>query len=112
MRSAVSRGKWGGAAKCGSVAPSADVRAPVWSVDPDQPIGLLRTLDDHVWESLSGPITIARFLTVSGVTVEDEACGRRFECVRFLTQSVWLGAARAVPAKEYEVGALGEEEIP
>lgn len=46
---------------------SAEVRAAVWSVDPDQPIGLLRTLDDHVWESLSGPITIARFLTIFGV---------------------------------------------
>ncbi len=46
---------------------SADVRAAVWSVDPDQPIGLLKTMDDHVWESLSGPITIARFLTIFGV---------------------------------------------
>ncbi|MCH7565520.1 MAG: ABC transporter permease [Gemmatimonadetes bacterium] len=46
---------------------SADVRTAVWSVDPDQPIGLLKTMDDHVRESLSGPITIARFLTIFGV---------------------------------------------
>ncbi len=45
---------------------AADVRQAVWSVEADQPIALLRTLQAHIDESLAGPRAIALFLTVMG----------------------------------------------
>ncbi|MDP2957721.1 MAG: ABC transporter permease [Longimicrobiales bacterium] len=42
---------------------AADVRQAVWSVNPDQPIAGLRTLDAHVAESLAGPMSIYIFMT-------------------------------------------------
>ncbi|MGD8320270.1 MAG: ABC transporter permease [Gemmatimonadota bacterium] len=46
---------------------SADVRTAVWSVNPDQPLAQLRTLDDFVAESLAGPQAISLFLGAMGV---------------------------------------------
>jgi putative ABC transport system permease protein len=46
---------------------AADVRRAVWSVNPDQPVAQLRTLDAHVAESLSGPMALSIFLGVMGV---------------------------------------------
>ncbi len=46
---------------------SADVRAAVWSVDPDQPIALMRTLEDHIQESLAGPRTLGTFVLFLGI---------------------------------------------
>jgi len=45
---------------------AADVRRAVWSVDPDQPVAQVRTLDAHVDESLAGPRTISLFVGVMG----------------------------------------------
>jgi putative ABC transport system permease protein len=44
----------------------ADVRAAVWSVNPDQPLARIQTLDAFVAESLAGPRTISLFLMVMG----------------------------------------------
>ena len=44
-----------------------DVRRAVWSVNPDQPVAQLRTLDDFVAESLAGPRAISLFLMVMAV---------------------------------------------
>ncbi|HZD03340.1 MAG TPA: FtsX-like permease family protein, partial [Longimicrobiales bacterium] len=44
-----------------------DVRQAVWSVNPDQPVAQLRTLDAHVDESLAGPRAISTFLAGMGV---------------------------------------------
>jgi predicted permease len=44
-----------------------DVRQAVWSVNPDQPVAQLRTLDDFVAESLAGPRTLSLFLGAMGV---------------------------------------------
>jgi putative ABC transport system permease protein len=44
-----------------------DVRQAVWAVNPDQPVAGLRTLQDYIDESLSGPRAISVFLTVMGV---------------------------------------------
>ncbi len=44
-----------------------DVRHAVWSVDPDQPVAHVQTLDAFVAESLAGPRTISQFLGVMGV---------------------------------------------
>ncbi|MHB1194932.1 MAG: ABC transporter permease [Longimicrobiales bacterium] len=41
---------------------AADVRRSVWSVNPDQPVAQLRSLDEHVAESLAGPRAIGVFL--------------------------------------------------
>ncbi len=45
---------------------SADVRQAVWSVEPDQPIDVLRTFHAHQDESLAGPRAISSFLAVLG----------------------------------------------
>ena len=45
---------------------AADVRQAVWSLEPDQPIGQLRTLQAHIDESLAGPRAISLFLMVMG----------------------------------------------
>ena len=45
---------------------SADVRRAVWAVNPDQPVAQLRTLDEHVAESLAGPRAIALFIATMG----------------------------------------------
>lgn len=45
---------------------AADVRRAVWSVEADQPIARLRTLQDHIDESLAGPKAISLFLMVMG----------------------------------------------
>ena len=44
-----------------------DVRQAVWSVNPDQPVAQLRTLDDFVAESLAGPRALSLFLGAMGV---------------------------------------------
>ncbi len=41
-----------------------DVRRAVWSVEADQPVAALRSLDEHVAESLAGPRAIQLFLVV------------------------------------------------
>jgi putative ABC transport system permease protein len=41
---------------------ASDVRAAIRSVDPDQPIAELRTLDDHIRLSLAGPRVIGLFV--------------------------------------------------
>jgi putative ABC transport system permease protein len=41
---------------------AADVRAAVRGVDPDQPVAQLRTLDDHIRQSLAGPRVIGMFV--------------------------------------------------
>jgi putative ABC transport system permease protein len=45
---------------------STAVRQAVWSLEPDQPIGQLRTLQAHIDESLAGPRAISLFLMVMG----------------------------------------------
>jgi len=45
---------------------AADVRRAVWSVEPDQPLALVRPLQDHIDESLAGPQAIGLFLMVMG----------------------------------------------
>ncbi|MDH5761170.1 MAG: ABC transporter permease, partial [Gemmatimonadota bacterium] len=42
------------------------VRRAVWSVNPDQPLARVRTLESHVAESLAGPRSISIFLGVIG----------------------------------------------
>jgi ABC-type antimicrobial peptide transport system permease subunit len=44
-----------------------DVRRAVWSVNPDQPVAQLRTLDDFVGESLAGPRALSLFLAAMAV---------------------------------------------
>jgi hypothetical protein len=44
----------------------ADVRRAVWSVNPDQPLARIQTLDAFVAESLAGPRTISLFLMAMG----------------------------------------------
>ena len=44
-----------------------DIRSAVWGVQPDQPIAALRTLQDHIDESLAGPKVISAFLVVVGL---------------------------------------------
>ncbi|MEJ2203015.1 MAG: ABC transporter permease [Gemmatimonadota bacterium] len=44
-----------------------DVRQAVWGVNPDQPLAQVRTLEDHVAESLAGPRALSLFLTCMGV---------------------------------------------
>ncbi len=41
---------------------ASDVRKAVWSVDPDQPIGLLKTLTDHIREQLASIVFIEAFV--------------------------------------------------
>jgi putative ABC transport system permease protein len=45
---------------------AADVRRAVWTVEPDQPLAQLRTLQAHMDESLAGPKAISLFLVVMG----------------------------------------------
>jgi putative ABC transport system permease protein len=45
---------------------AADVRTAVWSVEPDQPIAQLRTLQAHIDESLAGPRSLSIFLGAMG----------------------------------------------
>ena len=45
---------------------AADVRQAIWSVEADQPIAQLRTLQAHMDESLAGPKAISMFLMVMG----------------------------------------------
>jgi putative ABC transport system permease protein len=44
-----------------------DVRQAVWRVNPDQPLAQVRSLEDHVAESLAGPKAISLFLGAMGV---------------------------------------------
>jgi putative ABC transport system permease protein len=44
----------------------ADVREAVWSVNPDQPLARIQTLDAFVAESLAGPRAISLFLMAMG----------------------------------------------
>jgi hypothetical protein len=44
-----------------------DVRQAVWSVNPDQPVADVRSLDDFVAESLAGPRAMSLFLGGMGV---------------------------------------------
>ena len=44
----------------------ADVRQAVWSVNPDQPLARIQTLDAFVAESLAGPRAISLFLMAMG----------------------------------------------
>jgi putative ABC transport system permease protein len=44
-----------------------DVRRAVWSVNPDQPVAQVRTLDDFVGESLAGPRALSLFLAAMAV---------------------------------------------
>jgi putative ABC transport system permease protein len=44
-----------------------DVRRAVWAVNPDQPVAQVRTLDDHVAESLTGPRALSWFVSAMGV---------------------------------------------
>jgi putative ABC transport system permease protein len=46
---------------------AADARAAVWSVDPDQPIALTRTLEDHIAESMAGPRVLGVFVLCLGI---------------------------------------------
>ncbi len=45
---------------------SADVRSAIWSVDPDQPIALIRTLEDHIQEQMAGPQFMGVFVFALG----------------------------------------------
>ncbi len=45
---------------------AADIRQAVWSVEADQPVADIRTLQDYIDESLAGPRSISLFLTVMG----------------------------------------------
>jgi putative ABC transport system permease protein len=45
---------------------AADVRRAIWSVDADQPIAQMRSLQAHVDESLAGPEAISLFLMAMG----------------------------------------------
>jgi ABC-type antimicrobial peptide transport system permease subunit len=45
---------------------AADVRRAIWSVEPDQPIADLQSLQSHIDASLSGPRAIGVFLTAMG----------------------------------------------
>lgn len=45
---------------------AADVRRAIASVDPDQPVVLIRSLDDHIRESLAGPRVIGIFVLALG----------------------------------------------
>ncbi len=44
-----------------------DVREAVWSVDPDQPIGFLKTLTDHIREQLAVIVFIEAFVGALGL---------------------------------------------
>jgi len=46
---------------------AADIRSAIWSVEADQPIAQLRTLEAHVNESLAGPRAISLFLMAMGL---------------------------------------------
>ena len=46
---------------------AADMRQAVWSVNPDQPVAELRSLDALVDESLAGPKAISAFLAAMGL---------------------------------------------
>jgi putative ABC transport system permease protein len=45
---------------------AADVRRAIATVDPDQPVALLRTLDEHIAESLAGPRALSGFVLALG----------------------------------------------
>lgn len=78
---------------------AADARRAVWSVNPDQPVAQLRSLDAHVAESLAGPRSISLFLAVmGGITLLLAAMG------------IWGVMAHAVAQQQREIGirmALG-----
>lgn len=44
-----------------------DVRQAIWSVNPDQPVARVMTLDEHVAQSLAGPRSLSIFLGGMGV---------------------------------------------
>jgi predicted permease len=45
---------------------SADVRSAIWSVDPDQPIALVQTLEEHIRLQMAGPQFLSVFVFVLG----------------------------------------------
>ena len=45
---------------------SADVRQAIWSVEADQPVAQLRTVQAHIDESLAGPQALSLFLMIIG----------------------------------------------
>jgi len=45
---------------------ASDVRQAVWSVEPDQPVANVQTLEAAIGESLAGPQSIALFLSLMG----------------------------------------------
>jgi len=78
---------------------SADVRQAVWSVNPDQPVAQLRTLDAHVAESLAGPRAISIFLAAMGVIT-----------LVLAAMGIWGVMAHSVSQQHREIGirmALG-----
>lgn len=46
---------------------AADIRRAIREVDPDQPVAQIRTLDDHIRESLAGPRVIGYFVLGLGI---------------------------------------------
>jgi putative ABC transport system permease protein len=45
---------------------AADVRTTIWSIDPDQPIATIETLEDHIRAQLAGPQFVQVFVFVLG----------------------------------------------
>jgi putative ABC transport system permease protein len=78
-----------------------DVRQAVWRVNPDQPLAQLRSLEDHVAESLAGPKAISLFLAAMGVVA-----------LLLAAMGIYGVMAHAVAQQQREIGirmALGAE---
>ena len=80
---------------------AADVREAVWSVNPDQPVAQVRSLEAHVDESLAAIRALSTFLTImAGIALGLAAMG------------IWGVMAHAVAQQRREIGirlALGAE---